>query len=187
MGSTPPELPHAFLEHADSSSVLVATEEEFSPAFVRPTPSHLAFTAPTPPLRIQVGAFALLISVMQLLTGNQELDTHQLASPDCEGAVSYVLAIIDDGSITRELPDVPADCYSELRCAVDSQLRMYREAAARSAQTLASPGGASILAAELAGTATPDKRWAFVSIPNFSPKKPDFPPNPKPQLKTQKP
>ncbi len=42
---------------------------------------------------------------------------------------------------------------------------MYREAAraARSAQTLrvASPGGDSILAAELAGTATPNKRWAL--------------------------
>ena len=36
---------------------------------------------------------------MQLLTGNQELDTRQLASPDYEGAVSYVLAVIDDGSI----------------------------------------------------------------------------------------
>ncbi len=163
MGSTPPELPRAFPEHADSSSVLVAKEEESSPAFVRPTPSQLAFTAPTPPRRIQVGAFALLISVMQLLTGNQELDTRQLASLDYEGAVSssYVLAVIDDGSITREFPDVPSDCYSELRRAADSQLRMYREAAARSAQTLASPGGASILAAELAGTATPDKRWAF--------------------------
>jgi hypothetical protein len=161
MGSTPPELPRAFPEHADSSSVLVAKEEESSPAFVRPTPSQLAFTAPTPPRRIQVGAFALLISVMQLLTGNQELDTRQLASPDYEGAVSYVLAVIDDGSITREFPDVPSDRYSELRRAADSQLRMYREAAARSAQTLASPGGASILAAELAGTATPDKRWAF--------------------------
>ena len=136
MGSTPPELPRAFPEHADSSSVLVATEEESSPAFVRPTPSQLAFTAPTPPRRIQVGAFALLISVMQLLTGNQELDTRQLASPDYEGAVSYVLAVIDDGSITREFPDVPSDRYSELRRAADSQLRnvrMYREAAARSA------------------------------------------------------
>jgi hypothetical protein len=42
---------------------------------------------------------------------------------------------------------------------------MYREAAARSAQTLASPGGALILTAELAGTATPgpDKRGAFSS------------------------
>jgi hypothetical protein len=157
MGSTPPELPRAFPEHADSSSVLVAKEEESSPAFVRPTQSQLAFTAPTQPRRIQVGAFALLISVMQLLTGNQELDTRQLASPDYEGAVSYVL----DGSITREFPDVQSDRYSELRRATDSQLRMYREAAARSAQTLASPGGASILAAELAGTATPDKRWAF--------------------------
>ena len=161
MGSTPSELPRAFPEPADSSSVLVAKEEESSPAFVRPTPSQLAFTAPTPPRRIHVGAFALLISVMQLLTGNQELDTRQLASPDYEGAVSYVLAVIDDGSITREFPDVPADRYSELRRAADSQLRMYREAAARSAQTLASPGGASILAAELAGTTTPDKRWAF--------------------------
>ncbi len=27
----------------------------------------------------------------------------------------------------------------------------------------------------------------FVSIPNFSPKKPDFSPNPKPQLKIQNP
>ncbi len=83
---------------------------------------------------------------MKLLTGNQELDTRQLASPDYEGAVSYVLAVID------EFPNVQADRYSELRRAADSQLRMYRVAAA---QTLASPRDASILAAELAGTATP--------------------------------
>ena len=109
MGSTPSELPRAFPEPADSSSVLVATEEESSPAFVRPTPSQLAFTAPTPPRRIHVGAFALLISVMQLLTGNQELDTRQLASPDYEGGcqcfrrTSLPSVMIDDGSITREL------------------------------------------------------------------------------------
>jgi hypothetical protein len=70
---------------------------------------------------------------MQLLTGNQELDTRQLASPDYAGAVSFVLAVIDDGSITLEFPYVPADRYSELRRAADSQPRMYREAAARSA------------------------------------------------------
>jgi hypothetical protein len=96
-----------------------------------------------------------------MLTGNLELDTRQLASPEYEGAVSYVLAVIDDGSITREFPDVPPDRYSDPRRAADSQLRMYRAAAARSAQALASPGGASILAAELAGAAAPDKRWAF--------------------------
>jgi hypothetical protein len=44
---------------------------------LRPTQSQLAFTAPTPPRRIQVGAFALLLSVMQLLTGNQELGTRR--------------------------------------------------------------------------------------------------------------
>ncbi len=126
-------------------SVLVVTEGESSPAFVHPTPSQLAFTAPTPPQRIQVGAFALLISVMKLLIGNQELDTRQLASPDYEGALSYVLAVIDDGSITSEFPDVQADRYSELCRAADSQLRMNREAAARSTQTLAaSPGGAVV-------------------------------------------
>ena len=111
--------------------------------------SSTAFVCPTPPQHIQVGltvwAFALLISVMQLLTGNLELDLRQVASPGYEGAVSYVLAVIEDGSITLEFPNVLPDRYSDLSSAADSQLCMYRAAAARSAQALTSPGGASIL------------------------------------------
>ncbi len=98
---------------------------------VRPTLSQqtqLAFTAPT-----EIDVFALLISVMQLLTEKKKLDTHQLASPDYDSTVSYVLAVTHDGSITREFPDVPPCRYSKLRSAADSQPRMYREAAARSA------------------------------------------------------
>ena len=88
MESTSSKLPRAFPASAELSSVLVAKVGECSPAFVLPTPPQLAFTTPTQPQRIQVGAFALLIFVMQLLTGNQELDTCQLASSDYEGAVS---------------------------------------------------------------------------------------------------
>ncbi len=76
--------------------------------------------------------------------------------------MSYVIAVIDNGrSITREFPDVPPDRYSDLLCAADYQLSMYRAAATRSAQALTScwaPGGASILATELV---CPDKQWAF--------------------------
>ena len=110
---------------------------------------------------VPIGAFALLVSVVQLLTGDLELDTRQLASPDYEGAIGYVLSVLENNSMSREFPDVPPDRYADLRRAAASQLGMYQAVAARSAQTLPSPGGASILAAELAGAAAPDKRWAF--------------------------
>jgi hypothetical protein len=82
---------------------------------------------------------------MQFLTGNLELDLRQVASPGYEGAVSYVLAVIEDGSITLESPNFLPDRYSDHSSAADSQLCMYQAAAARSAQALTSPGGASIL------------------------------------------
>ena len=149
-------------EQGVSSSVLVANDEEDpSPASSRPAPSQLPFTAtPQPARQVQVGAFALLLSVMQLCTGVQDLTIGQLASPDYEGPVSYIKITIEDGTISREFPHVPPDRYPDLHRAAASQLSMYQATIARSAHSLASPG-ASLLATELAGAAAPDKRWAF--------------------------
>ena len=146
-------------EQGVSSSVLVANDEDDpSPASSRPAPSQLPFTAtPQPARQVQVGAFALLLSVMQLCTGVQDLTIGQLASPDYEGPVSYIKITIEDGTISREFPHVPPDRYPDLHRAAASQLSMYQATIARSAHSLASPG-ASILAMELAGAAAPDKR-----------------------------
>ena len=137
--------------HAVSSNVLV--NEGIT------TPSHLSFSGATPS-RIglqQVGTIALLIHVVQLLTGESDLTIRALSSPDYEGTVAYICAVIDTGNPSSEFPDVPADRYAALRLAAEQQLRLY----ARSTSAPASPGSASLLASEIAGAIRPDKRWAF--------------------------
>jgi hypothetical protein len=123
------------------------------------TPLHLSFSAATPS-RIglqQVGTIALLIHVVQLLTGESDLTIRTLSSPSYEGAVAFICAVIDNGAIRSEFPDVPADRYAAVRLAAEQQMRLY----ARSTIAPASPGGASLLASEIAGAIRPDKRWAF--------------------------
>jgi hypothetical protein len=39
---------------------------------------------------------ALLLHIVNLLTGEQDFNIHKLASPDYKAAVSYILAIIDN-------------------------------------------------------------------------------------------
>jgi hypothetical protein len=81
-------------------------------------PSHLSFAAATssrPGLQ-QVGTVALLLHVVHLVTGELDLTIHKLASPDYETAVSYMLAIIGNNAISKELPD---DRYDALRLAAD--------------------------------------------------------------------
>ena len=58
------------------------------------TPSHLSFSGATPS-RIglqQVGTIALLIHVVQLLTGESDLTIRALSSPDYEGTVAYIFS-----------------------------------------------------------------------------------------------
>ena len=151
----PPELLSSGAAAADaravSSTVLVS--EGF------PTPSHLSFAAATPSRSglQQLGTIALLLYVAQLLTGEPDLTIRQLASPDYEGAVAYIRAIIDNGDIRSEFPNIPADRYAALRLAADQQLGL----SARSTVAPASPGGSSLLASDLAGAVRQDKRWAF--------------------------
>ena len=90
------------------------------------TPSHLSFAAATPS-RIgiqQVGTIALLIHVVQLLTGESDLTIRALSSPDYEGTVAYICAVIDTGTPRSEFPDFPADRYAALRLAAEQQLRL---------------------------------------------------------------
>ena len=136
---------------AVSSTVLVS--EGF------PTPSQLSFAAATPSRSglQQLGTIALLLYVVQLLTGEHNLTVRHLASPDYEGAVAFICAVIDNGQAHSEFPEIPPDRYAALRLAADQQLRLY----ARPAAPPASPGGSSLLASDLAGAVRPDKRWAF--------------------------
>jgi hypothetical protein len=125
------------------------------------TPLHLSFAAATPS-RIglqQVCTIALLIQVVQLLTSESDLTICTLSSgsPDYEGAVAFICAILDNRAIRSEFPDVPADRYAALRLAAEQQMRLY----ARSTIASASPGCASLLASEIAGAVRPDKQWAF--------------------------
>ena len=71
--------------------------------------------------------------------------------------MAFICAVIDNGAIRSEFPDVPADRYAALRLAAEQQMRLY----ARSTIAPSSPGGASLLASEIAGAIRPDKRWAF--------------------------
>ena len=88
------------------------------------TPSHLSFAAATPS-RIgiqQVGTIALLIHVVQLLTGESDLTIRTLSSPDYEGAVAFICAVLDNGAIRSEFPDVPADRNAALRLVAEQQI-----------------------------------------------------------------
>jgi hypothetical protein len=127
--------------HVDQDvAVAVEMDSDRSSAF---NPSQLPFTASLPPTarRLRVGTFALhrplLISVMQLLTGDHELNTHQLACPGNEGAASYVIVRFRHyrrfssyrtfsplseflGTIAREFPEVPPDGHLDLCRSADS-------------------------------------------------------------------
>ena len=129
-----------------------------SEGLTTPGPSHLSFVAASPsqPGLQLVGTIALLLQVVHLVTGEPDLTIHKLASPDYDTAVTYIIAI-DDNTISKELPHVPAERYAALRRAADQQLKLYT----RSNALPASPGGASLLAPDLPGAVRPDKRWAF--------------------------
>ena len=142
--SSSPTLANGQLE-AVSSNVLVS--EGLT------TPPHLSFAAATPSrIRIQqVGTITLLIHVVQLLTGESDLTIHTLSSPDYEGAVAFICAVLDNGAIRSESPDVLADRRTATRRSVSQ-----RDAPVRSVHHRSSVS--SLLASEIAGAVRPDKR-----------------------------
>lgn len=96
---------------------------------------------------------ALLVYCLQLLTGHLDLSLSQLSSPEYEGSVTYLCAIVDDGDIRRELPEVPPERYSALKRAAESHCRLYTRSPAAPALAAASE-----VASDLHRL---DKRWSY--------------------------
>ena len=145
--------PAAASGRVDSSAVLVSEDLR------TPGPSPPSFAAAAPSRLPLLGAVALLVHVLKLVTGDLELTIAQMSLPVYEGSVGYICAVIDSGEIATEIPDVPPECYAKLRKAAEQQLRTY--ARPPGAGSPASPGGVSLLASDLVGAPRPDKRWAF--------------------------
>ena len=104
--------PSAAIEHEESSPVLVS-EGTLTP-MPQPSFSAVVRSPPAPPR----GAFGLLVFAMRLVTSEADLTVGQLRSPNYEGSVNYLRVILDNGEIASEIPEVPAERYDALLCAV---------------------------------------------------------------------
>ena len=99
-----------------------------------------------------MGAIALLVHCVQLLAGHLDLRLRQLSSPDYECTVTYLCAIIADGEIHCDLPDVPPERYAAIKRAVESQSRLYARPA------VPAPAMQTEVASDLHRL---DKRWSY--------------------------
>ncbi len=68
-------------------------------------------------------------ATVELLTGESDLTIRTLSSHDSdyEGAAAFICAVLDNGAIRSEFPDVPADRTGNaaLRLAAEQQMRLY--------------------------------------------------------------
>ena len=90
-----------------------------------------------------------MVYCIQLITGHLDLTLPQLSSPEYEGSMTYLLAILEDGEIRRELPEVPPERYAALKKAVEKHIHIPPAPA---------PAVPSEVASDLPRL---DKRWSY--------------------------